>query len=61
MYIYTTVENVEHVLKWVSLEKLRCLTRVSSIFSTLKNGETPLLSVYYIDLRGAVLEIFEKI
>ena len=55
---------MEQVLKWVSLENLRGTMRVSSIFSMLKNGETPHLSVHYLDLRGVVLgkirEILEK-
>ena len=38
--VKATVENVEQVLKLVSLEKIRCLVRVSSIFSMLKHGET---------------------
>ena len=30
--------------------------RVSSIFSMFKNGETTLLSAYYLDLRGRFRE-----
>lgn len=35
------VENVEHVLKWVSFEKIRGLMRVNSIFLNVENVEPP--------------------